>query len=91
MEPLHEFNPCQELSPPLQQEGFPSSNSVERLPEKGEHKPRRNGAHKYERRVRNAVKFVRRAALVHADTKEGEISDRTVDVGGRSLAWVVRV
>ena len=90
MEPLHEFNPCQELSPPLQQEDF-ASLDADGPPTAGTRKKKGLKAKDYDMRVRNAVKLVRRAALVDADTQEGECSDRTVDVGGRSLAWAVSI
>ena len=89
MEPLHEFNPCQELSPPLQQKGFPSPDLAEDPPIAGKRKEKRTRTHDYDRRVRNAVKFIRRAALADVDIKEAETSGRMVDVGGRSLAWAV--
>ena len=86
---LFRSNPCQELSPPLQQKGFPSPDLAEDPPIAGKRKEKRTRTHDYDRRVRNAVKLVRRAALADADIKSPEISDRMVDVGGRSLAWAV--
>lgn len=87
MEPLHEFNPCQDLSPPLKQEGFAPLGTDE-LPSKQKHQ-KKTRAYDYDKRLRNAVKLVRRAALVGAERAEGEVLDRAVNVGGRSLTWAV--
>lgn len=89
MEPLHVFNPCQEVSPPLKQEGFPSTDWEEPLI-KDKPKKKEKGKHDYDRRLRNAAKFVRRAALVAVERRENAASAETVvAVGGRSLAWAV--
>ncbi|KAH9831009.1 uncharacterized protein C8Q71DRAFT_317914 [Rhodofomes roseus] len=89
MEPLHDFNPCQELSPPLKQEGFLPTDWEER-PTTDKPRKKEKGKHDYDRRLRNAVKFVRRAALVGVERPESAASAETVlSVGGRTLAWAV--